>query len=99
MIFLPGITQEIMQYAPLIVMIVIFYFFLYRPQKKRQQQRNQMLDSLKKGDRIVTVGGLHGTIVALNERVVTLKIAEKVDVTVSRSSVNGLQSELKNNEK
>lgn len=93
---MPGLSQELMQYAPLIVMIVIFYFFLYRPQKKRQQQRNRMLDSLKKGDRIVTLGGLYGTIVSITDKIVVIKAAEKVELTLARSAVNGFQNEQKN---
>ncbi len=65
----------------------IFYFLLIRPQQKQRREREQVLRSLKKGDRVVTTGGLHGTIVGLNENSVILKIADQVKVEVDRSAV------------
>ncbi|MDU2066335.1 MAG: preprotein translocase subunit YajC, partial [Sporomusaceae bacterium] len=52
----------VLQFWPIVLMVVIFYFLLYRPQQKEQKKRAEMLDSLKKGDRIITSGGLYGTI-------------------------------------
>jgi preprotein translocase subunit YajC len=65
----------------------IFYFLLIRPQQKERRRREQMLGSLKKGDRVVTSGGLHGTIVGLNEQTVMLKVADQVKVEVDRGAV------------
>ena len=48
--------------GPIVVMVAIFYFLLYRPQKKQQSRRRAMLDSLKKGDQVITIGGIYGTI-------------------------------------
>ena len=94
---MPEISGDIMQIVqaswPILLMIVIFYFLLYRPQKKEQKKRAEMLSSLKKGDRVITIGGLHGTITALNEKNVTLRIAEKVEVDVSRTAVNHFQNQ------
>jgi len=72
------------------VIFAIFYFLLIRPQQKRQKEHRQLLDNLKKGDRIVTTGGLHGTIAGLSETVVTLEIADKVKVKVGRSYIAGV---------
>ena len=77
-------------FAPIIVMVLIFYFLLYRPQKKAQDERNKMLDSLKVGNRVITLGGIYGTIVAIKDEIVTVKIADKVDVEVSRNAINGV---------
>ena len=81
-------------FAPLILMFVIFYFLLIRPQQKKQKQHRQMLTSLKKGDRVITSGGLYGRITGITDTTVTLEISEKVRVKVGRSNIAGLaQSE------
>ena len=77
-------------FMPILVMVLIFYFLLYRPQKRAQEERTRMLDGLKVGNRVITVGGIFGTIVAITDEVVTLNIADKVDVEVSRNAINGV---------
>ena len=75
-------------WGPIVVMIAIFYFLLYRPQKKQQNRRRAMLDNLKKGDQVITLGGIYGTIVELGDTSLKLKIADGVIIEVVRSSVN-----------
>ena len=75
-------------WGPLVVMIAIFYFLLYRPQKKQQNRRRAMLDGLKKGDQVITIGGIYGTIEELGDKSLKLKIADGVVIEVVRSSVN-----------
>jgi preprotein translocase subunit YajC len=81
---------------PMIVVFAIFYFLVIRPQQRRQrkvqQDREAMLGALKTGDKVVTSGGIYGTIVAVRDDTVTLRIAEKVNIEVLRSAVAGLQS-------
>ncbi len=77
-------------FIPLILMFVIFYFLLIRPQQKKTKEHRQMISSLKKGDRIVTSGGLHGRITGLSDTTLTVEIADKVRVKVSRASVGAL---------
>ncbi len=72
----------------LALMFAIFYFLLIRPQQKRNKERNQMLQALQRGDHVVTIGGIHGTIVELTEDKVTLKVAENVRMTFERQAVN-----------
>ena len=72
---------------PIILMFVIFYFLLIRPQQKKSKQHREMLNQIKKGDRIVTSGGLHGRITAAGEQTMTVEIGDKVRVKVSRASV------------
>ena len=72
---------------------------LYRPQKKEQKKRANLLDSLKKEDRIVTIGGVYGTIVSLTDKTVMLRIAEKVEIKISRSAVSHYQDPQKNDSK
>ncbi len=77
-------------FAPIALMLLIFYFLLYRPQKKAQKERQEMLDSLKVGARVITIGGIYGTITALTDEIVTLKIAERVEIEMARGSINGV---------
>jgi len=75
-------------WGPIIVMVVIFYFLLYRPQKKQQQQRKAMLDALKVGNRVLTIGGIYGTIEEISDKVIKLKIADQTTIEVARASIN-----------
>jgi len=77
-------------FIPLILMFVIFYFLLIRPQQKKAKQHKQMLSAIKKGDRVVSSGGLHGVITGITDDVVTMEIAPKVRVKVSRGSISGI---------
>jgi len=77
-------------FIPLILMFVIFYFLLIRPQQKRSKEHRQMISNLKKGDRVITTGGLHGRITGLDDTTMTLEIADKVRVKVARGNVAGL---------
>jgi preprotein translocase subunit YajC len=77
-------------FIPLILMFAIFYFLLIRPQQKKAKQHKTLLSSLRKGDRIVTSGGLHGLITGVADDVVTMEIAPKIRVKVSRASVAGI---------
>jgi len=74
-------------FVPLILMFVIFYFLLIRPQQKKSKEHRAMIDNLKKGDRIITSGGLHGLITGVNEQTLTVEIAYKVRVKVARGNV------------
>jgi len=73
--------------------ILIFYFMIIRPQQKRQKERQQMIDSMKKGDKIVTAGGIHGTIVGVEDKILLVQIADNVKVKVDRSSVGNILKE------
>jgi preprotein translocase subunit YajC len=77
-------------FVPLILMFAIFYFLLIRPQQKKAKQHKAMLAAMKKGDKVVTSGGLHGIITGLTAEVVTMEIAPKIRVKVSRGSVAGI---------
>jgi preprotein translocase subunit YajC len=83
--------EGLMSMAPLVLIFVIFYFLLIRPQQKKQQEHKHMLDNLKRGDRIITTGGIYGTIESLAETTLQLKIASQAKITISRSAVAGLQ--------
>lgn len=95
--------QGFSAFVPLIFIFLIFYFLLIRPQQKKSKQHRELLNNLKAGDRVVTTGGLHGKITGLTDIIVTLEIADKVRVKVSRSQISGLSefkpSELKKKNK
>lgn len=82
-----------LQMVPLVVIFVIFYFLLIRPARNRQKKIQKMLDSLKSGDKVVTSGGLLGTVVGIDPGIVQLRISDKVKVDVTRSSIVGLQDQ------
>jgi preprotein translocase subunit YajC len=77
------------QLIPMVLVFAIFFFLLIRPQQKERRHREDMLAALKKGDRVVTSGGMIGTIVGLNERTVTLRVADTVRVECLRSAITG----------
>jgi preprotein translocase subunit YajC len=77
-------------FVPLILMFAIFYFLLIRPQQKKTKQHREMLGNLKKGDRIITGGGIHGRITGLTDTTLTVEIADKVRVKVNRGNVSAL---------
>lgn len=77
-------------FIPLILMFAIFYFLLIRPQQKKTKEHREMVSNLKKGDRIVTSGGLHARITGLDEQTLTVELADKVRVKLQRGNVAGL---------
>ncbi|MFP5505896.1 MAG: preprotein translocase subunit YajC [Gammaproteobacteria bacterium] len=86
----PGQPDPFMSFLPLILIFVVFYFLLIRPQQKRAKEHRAMVDGLKKGDHVVTNGGLLGRITDLGENFVKLQIAEGVEVKVQRPAVAAL---------
>ena len=83
----------LMQFAPILLIMVIFYVLLILPAQRRQKKTQEMLSALKNGDKVVTTGGLFGTIVGLEGDSIQLRIADQVKVKVLRSAVAGLQPE------
>lgn len=81
---------------PFVLMGGIFYFMLWKPQKKEQQKRQNLLNSLKEGDEIITIGGIYGKITAISEKRVNVEIAEGVVIEMARNAVSGFQNPAKN---
>ncbi len=77
--------------APLVLIFIIFYFLVIRPQSKRMKDHQAMLGDLKKGDKVVTGGGVCGTIKKVDDRFATIEIAKGVEVKVLRQTITGLQ--------
>jgi preprotein translocase subunit YajC len=78
----------------LVIMFAIFYFLLIRPQQKRAKQHRQLIEALKVGDNVVTAGGIHGRVAAVQDAVVTLEIATGVKIKVNRASIVSTRSEI-----
>lgn len=91
-----GDTSFIMGFLPMILIFAVFYFLLIRPQQKKAQEHKSMLENLKKGDGVITQGGLYGKVISLTDQVVTLEIAEKVRVRVSRAHISSLAGSIDN---
>ncbi|WJH37409.1 preprotein translocase subunit YajC [Paenibacillus aurantius] len=77
---------------PIILMFAVLYFLLIRPQQKRSKTRNMMLGGLKKGDKVVTIGGLHGTIMEINDETVVLRVNDATKLTFDRSAINSVSA-------
>lgn len=69
----------------------IFYFMIIRPQQKRAKEREQMLSNLEKGDKVITSGGIHGTVAGLEEKTCLLQISDNVKIKIERSAINIIQ--------
>ncbi|MGP8050385.1 MAG: preprotein translocase subunit YajC [Desulfobaccales bacterium] len=74
---------------PMILMVVIFYFLLIRPQQKKAKEHKALLENLKRGDRIITNGGIIGTIVNIDDQIVNLEVADKVRIELGRPYIAG----------
>jgi len=77
----------LMNLVPLVLMFAIFYFLLIRPQQKKAKEHKALLDNIKKGDQVVTAGGMHGKVTAMDDSVVTLEIATGVNVKFNKGHV------------
>lgn len=82
-----GGSQAFMQIVPLIAMFAIFYFLLIRPQQKKAKEHKALLESIKKGDQVVTAGGIHGKVAAVEESIVSLEVAAGVTIKVSKNHI------------
>jgi len=88
-----GIFGQINMLIPFIAMFAIFYFLLIRPQQKKQRELRQLLQNLKRGDRVVTSGGFYGAIAKIRNDIVHLEIADQVRIRVSKSSISEVVAE------
>ena len=79
-------------FLPFIPIMAVIYFLMIRPQSKRQKEKRQMLDNIKKGDRVITIGGIHGSVAGIknNGKVVVLKVDKNMNITVNKTAVAGL---------
>lgn len=76
---------------PFVIMAAIFYFMLWRPQKQDQKRRKEFLDGLKRGDKIITIGGMYGTLTKVGPQKVTVKLAEGMEIDFARTAISTFQ--------
>jgi preprotein translocase subunit YajC len=87
-----GIQSQLLSILPIVAIVAIFYFLIIRPQNKKQKDTQRMLSNLRKGDRIVTIGGIHGVIQSVREGAVIVKIDESCKVEFSRSAIASVEA-------
>jgi len=88
-----GFLGQINLLIPFIAMFAIFYFLLIRPQQKKQREHRQVLQNLKRGDRVVTGGGIYGTVTKIRNEIVHVEIADQVRIRVTKSSIADVVAE------
>lgn len=87
----PRTTSAISGFMPIILIFLIFYFLLIRPQQRQRKAHEEMISKLKKGDQVVTSGGINGVVVGLKDKTVVLKVDEGVKIEVQRSAISFLK--------
>lgn len=80
-------ANPLMSFLPLLLIIVVFYFFMIRPQVKRQKETRKFRESLAKGDKVVTTGGIYGKIVEVKETTIVLEVAKDVQIKVDKNGI------------
>ena len=82
-----GSQSALTSMIPLVIMFAIFYFLLIRPQQKKAKEHKALLEALKKGDQVVTAGGMHGKVTAVDETVVTLEVANGINIKFNKGHI------------
>jgi preprotein translocase subunit YajC len=96
----PQSTQQtLLSFLPIVAIVAIFYFLIIRPQNKNQKETQRMLSNLKKGDRVVTIGGIHGVIQSVRETSVILRADENCKLEFSRSAIATVESQGKSDDR
>ena len=87
-------------FVPFILIMFIIYFLMIRPQTKRQKEKDLMRESLKKGDKIITMGGIHGTVQGFKEKnkIVVIKVDNNTNISLSKTAITGLAGKISNND-
>ena len=87
-----SIIYMLLQMSPILIMVVLMYFLMIRPEKKRKKKEKAMLDALKRGDRICTIGGIYGTIMDIKDDTVTLAVGrDNLSMVVARWSIRSVE--------
>lgn len=86
-----GGTSAFVSFVPIILIFLIFYLLLILPQQRKQKEHRKLLGSLKRGDKVVTTGGIHGRITNISDTKVTIKVSEKCEITVDKSVISSVK--------
>ncbi|MDR2552695.1 MAG: preprotein translocase subunit YajC [Treponema sp.] len=88
-----GAQQSLLSLLPIVAIFAVFYFLIIRPQHKKQKETQKMLEALKKGDRVVSIGGIHGLIQNVREKTVIVKVDENCKIEFARSAIASVESQ------
>ncbi|MBI5403505.1 MAG: preprotein translocase subunit YajC [Ignavibacteriae bacterium] len=83
-----GFEQLLSTIVPFLLIILVFYFLILRPQQKRQKERQKLLESVKKGDKVISTGGIHGVVEGVEDKSVLVKIDDNVKVKMEKSAIS-----------
>ncbi len=83
-----GEGNQLMNFLPLILIVLVFYLFFIRPQMKKSKDQKKFREALKKGDKVITIGGIHGKILELGEKTVTLDVGNQNKMTFEKSAIS-----------
>jgi preprotein translocase subunit YajC len=81
------------QVIPLVFMFAIFYFLLIRPQQKKAKEHKALLDAMKKGDNVITAGGVHGKVISVDDTIATIEIANNVNIKITKSYIAAIKKD------
>ncbi|NNE47741.1 MAG: preprotein translocase subunit YajC [Rhodothermales bacterium] len=87
-----GDANPIAMFLPLILIFLVFYFFIIRPQKKKEDERKAMISAVRKGDKVVTIGGVHGSVTQVDETSVLVQVDTNVKLRVEKSALSSVQA-------
>ena len=87
--------NQFIQLVPLVLIFVVFYFFMIRPQQKKQKDREKVLESLKRGDKIVTIGGVHGTVAGIDtdKKTVLVQVSDTTKIKFDRTAIANIDKQ------
>ena len=87
--------NPLVQIVPLVLIFVVFYFFMIRPQQKKQKDREKLLDNIKRGDKVVTIGGIHGTVAGIEpeKKTVLVQVADNLKIKFERSAIANIEKQ------
>jgi len=85
-----GEANPIAMFLPLILIFIVFYFFIIRPQKKKEDSRKKMIEAIVKGDRVITIGGVHGTVNQVDETSVLVQVDNNTKLRIERSALSSV---------
>ncbi len=86
-----GDANPIAMFLPLILIFLVFYFFIIRPQKKKEDKRKEMIGAVKKGDKVVTIGGVHGVVTQVDEQSLLVQVDNNVKLRVEKNAISSVQ--------
>ncbi len=86
----PSMKDGLLQMVPFLLIFVVFYFVLLAPMRKQQKKTKEMLSQLKKGDRVMTSGGIYGTVAQVEDQIVWVKLADTLKVKMAKSAITGV---------